>query len=174
MPEEAKAIVEKELRNLSWLKPQHHEYNNIETYLETLADLPWGKYDEENKDLDNAWKVLDADHFGLDTVKKIIVEFLAIQGLTSNAKGNILCFVGPPGVGKTSLGKSIAKALNRKFYRIALGGVKDESLIRGFKRTYVGSMPGVFIQSLKKVKTSNPLFLLDEIDKLGRDWKGDT
>lgn len=116
LPEETKAIVEKELRNLSRLKPQHHEYSTIETYLETLADLPWNKFDEENKDLDNARKVLDTDHFGLDVVKKRIVEFLAVQTLTQNAKGTILCFVGPPGVGKTSLGKSIAKSLNRKFY----------------------------------------------------------
>lgn len=113
--------------------------------MDTLADLPWGKFDEENKDLDNAWKVLDSDHFGLDVVKRWIIEFLAIQGLTQNSKGTILCFVGPPGVGKTSLGKSIAKSLNRKFYWIALGGVKDESIIWGFKWTYVGSMPGVFI-----------------------------
>lgn len=107
--------------------------------METIADLPWGIFDQENKDLDNAKKVLDADHFGLETVKKWIIEFLAVQGLTNNPKGTILCFVGPPGVGKTSLGKSIAKSLNRKFYWIALGGVQDEHLIWGFKRTYAGS-----------------------------------
>lgn len=139
-----------------------------------MADLPWNKFDEENKDPDHCRKVLDMDHYGIDKVKKRIVEFLAVNTLTESKKGTILCFVGPPGVGKTSLGKSIAKALGRKFYRIALGGIKDESLIRGFKRTYVGSQPGVFIQSLKKVKSANPLFLLDEIDKLGKDWKGDT
>ena len=174
LPEETRAIVEKELKNLSRMHPSHHEYSNVEKYLETLAELPWSSSDEENLDPDNAQNVLDQDHFGLEKVKKRIVEFLAVRKLKENHKGTILCFNGPPGVGKTSLGKSIARALGRKFYRIALGGIKDESLIRGFRRTYVGSMPGVIIQSLLKVKTNNPVFLLDEIDKIGRDWKGDT
>lgn len=174
LPEETKSIVEKELKNLSRMHPSHHEYSNIEKYLETIADLPWNTSDNENLDPSNAQTILDEDHFGLDKVKKRIVEFLAVRKLKDNHKGTILCFNGPPGVGKTSLGKSIAKALGRKFYRIALGGIKDESLIRGFRRTYVGSTPGVIIQSLKKVKTNNPVFLLDEIDKIGRDWKGDT
>lgn len=174
LPEETKSIVEKELKNLARMHPSHHEYSNIEKYLETIADLPWNTSDSENLDPWNAQTILDEDHFGLDKVKKRIVEFLAVRKLKDNHKGTILCFNGPPGVGKTSLGKSIAKALGRKFYRIALGGIKDESLIRGFRRTYVGSTPGVIIQSLKKVKTNNPVFLLDEIDKIGRDWKGDT
>jgi len=174
LPEETKAIVDKELKNLSRMHPSHHEYNNIEKYLETLLDLPWNISDPENLNPVHAQKVLDQDHYGLEKVKKRIVEFLAVRKLKENHKGTILCFNGPPGVGKTSLGKSIAKALGRKFYRISLGGIKDESLIRGFRRTYVGSMPGVIIQSLRKVKTNNPVFLLDEIDKVGRDWKGDT
>lgn len=174
LPEETKAIVDKELQNLSRMHPSHHEYSNVEKYLETLAELPWNISEAENLDPENAQKVLDQDHFGLEKVKKRIVEFLAVRKLKENHKGTILCFNGPPGVGKTSLGKSIAKALGRKFYRIALGGIKDESLIRGFRRTYVGSTPGVIIQSLIKVKTNNPVFLLDEIDKIGRDWKGDT
>lgn len=174
LPEETKAIVDKELKNLSRMHPSHHEYSNVEKYLEILSELPWNTSDPENLDPDHAQKILDQDHFGLEKVKKRIVEFLAVRKLKDNHKGTILCFNGPPGVGKTSLGKSIAKALGRKFYRIALGGIKDESLIRGFRRTYVGSTPGVIIQSLKKVKTNNPVFLLDEIDKIGRDWKGDT
>lgn len=174
LPEETKTIVEKELKNLSKMHPSHHEYNNIEKYLETLLELPWDTVDEENLNPVNAQKVLDQDHYGLEKVKKRIVEFLAVRKLKENHKGTILCFDGPPGVGKTSLGKSIAKALGRKFYRISLGGIKDESLIRGFRRTYVGSMPGVIIQSLRKVKSKNPVFLLDEIDKIGRDWKGDS
>ena len=173
LPEETKAIVEKELKNLSRMHPSHHEYSNVEKYLEVLSELPWNESNPENLDPENAQKVLDFDHFGLEKVKKRIVEFLAVRKLKDNHKGTILCFNGPPGVGKTSLGKSIAKALGRKFYRIALGGIKDESLIRGFRRTYVGSTPGVIIQSLKKVQTNNPVFLLDEIDKIGRDWKGD-
>lgn len=156
------------------MQPSHHEYSNIEKYLETIAELPWGKSDEENLDPGNAQTILDEDHYGLEKVKQRIVEFLAVRKLKENHKGTILCFNGPPGVGKTSLGKSIAKALGRKFYRIALGGIKDESLIRGFRRTYVGSTPGVIIQSLKKIQTNNPVFLLDEIDKIGKDWKGDT
>mmetsp|Transcript_25582 Transcript_25582/g.25382 ORF Transcript_25582/g.25382 Transcript_25582/m.25382 type:complete len:480 (+) Transcript_25582:727-2166(+) len=174
LPEEAKTIVVRELKNLSRMQPSHHEYGNIEKYLETLAELPWNKSQEENLDPKNAQIILDEDHYGLEKVKQRIVEFLAIRKLKDDHKGTILCFNGPPGVGKTSLGKSIAKALGRKFYRIALGGIKDESLIRGFRRTYVGSTPGVIIQSLKKVNTNNPVFLLDEIDKIGQDWKGDT
>ena len=170
LPEEARTIVEKELNRM---KRSQHEYANIETYLETMADLPWGIYDDENNDIANAKTILDEDHYGLEQVKKRIIEFLAVNSLSDQKKGTILCFVGPPGVGKTSLGKSIARSMNRKFYRIAFGGIRDEALIRGFKRTYVGSQPGVIIQSLKKVKSANPLFLLDEIDKIGRDWKGD-
>lgn len=150
LPEETKAIVDKELKNLARMQPSHHEYANIERYLETLADLPWNNSQEENLDPENAQQILDQDHYGLEKVKQRIVEFLAVRKLKDDHKGTILCFNGPPGVGKTSLGKSIAKALGRKFYRIALGGIKDESLIRGFRRTYVGSTPGVIIQSLKK------------------------
>ena len=162
LPEETKTIVDKELKNLSRLKPHHHEYHNIETYLETLADLPWNKYDVETTDITHARKILDEDHYGLEKIKKRIIEFLAVRSLTKIKA--ILCFVGPPGVGKTSLGKSIARALGRKYYALALGGVKDEAMIRGFRRTYVGAQPGMIINSLKKVKTSNPVFLLDEID----------
>ena len=174
LPEETKLIVEKELKSLSKMHPSHHEYGNIEKYIETIIDLPWNTSDPENLDPENAQNVLDQDHFGLEKVKKRIVEFLAVRKLMENHKGTILWFNGPPGVGKTSLGKSIARALGRKFYRIALGGIHDESIIRGFRRTYVGSMPGVIIQSLRKVKSNNPVFLLDEIDKIGKDWKGDT
>lgn len=142
-------------------------------YLNTLSDLPWSISDIEQNNPDLAKEVLERDHFGLDAVKKRIIQFLAVRKLRSNNQGTILCFYGPPGVGKTSLGKSIAEALGRKFYRIALGGVRDEAEIRGHRRTYVGALPGVIIQSLKKIKTNNPVFLLDEIDKLGRDSRGD-
>lgn len=142
-------------------------------YLNTLAELPWGKFSKDRIDPAEAKNILDRDHFGLDQVKKRIIHFLAVRKLTSNSKGSILLFHGPPGVGKTSLGKSIAESLNRKFYRVALGGVRDEAEIRGHRRTYVGSMPGVIISSLKKVGTANPVFLLDEIDKMGRDARGD-
>ena len=139
----------------------------------TIADLPWSIFDDEKNDPDSAKETLDKDHFGLEQVKKRIIQFLAVRKLTKNSKGTILCFYGPPGVGKTSLGKSIAAALGRKFYRIALGGVRDEAEIRGHRRTYVGAMPGVVLSSLKKIKTSNPVFLLDEIDKMGKDARGD-
>ena len=159
------------MKNLSRIEPHHHEYHNIESYLETIADLPWNKYDEETKDISDAMRILDEDHYGLDQIKKRIVEFLAVRSLTKIKA--VLCFVGPPGVGKTSLGKSIARALGRKYYGIALGGIKDEAMIRGFRRTYVGAQPGIIINSLKKVKSSNPVFLLDEIDKIGTGGKGD-
>ena len=142
-------------------------------YLQTMADLPWGIYDPENSDPKTCQEQLDKDHFGLDSVKTRIIQFLAVRKLTKNNKGTIMCFHGPPGVGKTSLGRSIAESLKRKFYRIALGGVRDEAEIRGHRRTYLGSMPGVIISSLKKIKSSNPVILLDEIDKMGRDARGD-
>jgi len=138
-----------------------------------MSELPWGVLDAENLDPAKAQETLDRDHYGLDIVKQRITQFLAVRKLTNNNKGSIMCFFGPPGVGKTSLGKSIAEALGRKFYRIALGGVRDEAEIRGHRRTYVGSLPGVILSSLKKVGTSNPVFLLDEIDKMGRDARGD-
>jgi len=173
LPEEAKAIVEQEIRKLKQIGPRNQEYHVGMNYLQTIADLPWNVKDEENLDTKVASQVLERDHFGLDTVKTRIIQFLAVRKLTKNNKGTILCFYGPPGVGKTSLGKSIAEALGRKFYRVALGGVRDEAEIRGHRRTYVGSMPGVIISSLKKVKSANPVFLLDEIDKMGRDARGD-
>jgi ATP-dependent Lon protease len=138
-----------------------------------MADLPWGIREPENVDTKVAAEVLERDHFGLELVKKRIIQFLAVRKLTQNNKGTIICFHGPPGVGKTSLGKSIAEALGRKFYRIALGGVRDEAEIRGHRRTYLGSMPGVIINALRKVKSCNPVLLLDEVDKMGRDHKGD-
>ena len=173
IPDEAKQIYKREIKKLKQLGPRNQEYHVSINYLQTMADLPWGKCEPEILDPDKAQTVLDNDHFGLDTVKKRIVQFLAVRKLTKNSKGSIMCFHGPPGVGKTSLGKSIAEALGRKFYRISLGGVRDEAEVRGHRRTYVGSMPGVIIQSLKKIKTSNPVFLLDEIDKMGKDARGD-
>ena len=142
-------------------------------YLNTISELPWNISQEENLDPAKAEEVLDKDHYGLEKIKQRIVQFLAVRKLTKNNQGTILCFYGPPGVGKTSLGQSIAEALNRKFYRISLGGVRDEAEIRGHRRTYVGSMPGVIISSLIKVKTNNPVFLLDEIDKMGSGNRGD-
>ena len=142
-------------------------------YLQTIADLPWNISQDENLDPAKAEEILDRDHYGLDLIKQRIVQFLVVRKLTKDNQGSILCFYGPPGVGKTSLGKSIAEALNRKFYRVALGGVRDEAEIRGHRRTYVGSMPGVIISSLKKIKTNNPVLLLDEIDKMGKDARGD-
>ena len=135
--------------------------------------MPWDISDIEQNNPQVAREILDRDHFGLDKVKKRIIQFLAVRKLKANNQGSILCFYGPPGVGKTSLGKSIAEALGRKFYRISLGGVRDEAEIRGHRRTYVGSMPGVIIQSLKKIKSNNPVFLLDEIDKMSKDGRGD-
>lgn len=158
---------------MSKLSPQNSEYHVSINYLKTIADLPWNISDPDNNDTSGAREILDRDHFGLEQVKKRIIEFLAVRKLKHNNQGTILCFFGPPGVGKTSLGKSIAEALGRKFYRIALGGVRDEAEIRGHRRTYIGSMPGVIIQSLKKIKSNNPVFLLDEIDKLTRDARGD-
>ena len=173
LSKEARAKAEGEIKKLKGMSPMSAEATVVRNYLDTLLGLPWGKKSKVKRDLSMAEKVLDADHYGLEKVKERILEYLAVQARTGTLKGPILCLVGPPGVGKTSLGKSIAKATGREFVRMALGGVRDEAEIRGHRRTYIGSMPGKIIQSLKKVGKNNPLFLLDEIDKMGQDFRGD-
>ncbi|MEQ1866713.1 MAG: endopeptidase La [Micropepsaceae bacterium] len=162
-----------EMRKLRQMSPMSAEATVVRNYLDWMLSLPWGKKSRVKKDLDEAEKVLDDDHYGLEKVKERILEYLAVQQRAGRLRGPILCLVGPPGVGKTSLGKSIAKATGREFVRMSLGGVRDEAEIRGHRRTYIGSMPGKVIQGMKKAKSANPLFLLDEIDKLGADWRGD-
>ena len=173
MSKEATEKVRKELRKLRMMSPTSAEAAVMRHYVDWILSLPWSEYSKARKNLKNAERVLEEDHYGLELVKERIVEHLAVQTLTGEAKGPILCFVGPPGVGKTSLGRSISKALGRKFVRISLGGVRDEAEIRGHRRTYVGAMPGKIIQSLKRAGTSNPLFLLDEVDKMSMDFRGD-
>jgi ATP-dependent Lon protease len=173
MPKEAKRKTEAELKKLKLMSPMSAEATVVRNYIDTLVNLPWRKKSKINNDLANAEKVLDEDHFGLEKVKERILEYLAVQQRVDKLKAPILCLVGPPGVGKTSLGQSIARATNRKFVRMALGGVRDEAEIRGHRRTYIGSMPGKILQSLSKVGVRNPLFLLDEVDKLGMDFRGD-
>ena len=170
---EAREKAEAELKKLKSMSPMSAEATVVRNYLDWLLGVPWGNQSRVKKDLVAAQKVLDADHYGLDKVKERIVEYLAVQARSAKLKGPILCLVGPPGVGKTSLGRSVAKATGREFIRISLGGVRDESEIRGHRRTYIGSMPGKIIQALKKAKTTNPLILLDEIDKMGQDFRGD-
>jgi ATP-dependent Lon protease len=173
LSKEARDKANHELKKLRQMSPMSAEATVVRNYLDWLLSLPWGKKSKIKKDLPGAQAVLDADHYGLDKVKDRIVEYLAVQQRANKLTGPILCLVGPPGVGKTSLGKSIAKATGREFVRISLGGVRDEAEIRGHRRTYIGSMPGKIIQSMKKAKTANPLFLLDEIDKMGQDFRGD-
>ncbi|MDQ5918682.1 MAG: ATP-dependent Lon protease, partial [Pseudomonadota bacterium] len=173
MSKEALAKAQSEFKKLKMMSPMSAEATVVRTFIDTLVGLPWKKKSRISKDLGAAEKVLDKDHYGLERVKERIVEYLAVQQRVEKVKAPILCLVGPPGVGKTSLGQSIAKATNRKFIRMALGGVRDEAEIRGHRRTYIGSMPGKVLQSLTKVGTRNPLFLLDEIDKLGQDFRGD-
>ena len=173
MPKLAKEKCLSELKKLKSMSPMSAEATVVRNYLDWMTDLPWSNKSKINTDLNNAQKILDEDHYGLEKVKERIIEFLAVQKRIQKMKGPILCLVGPPGVGKTSLGKSIAKATNRKFIRISLGGIRDEAEIRGHRRTYIGSLPGKIIQMMKKAGTKNPLFLLDEIDKVGNDYRGD-
>ena len=173
MPKEVQKKCMSELKKLKNMSPMSAEATVVRNYLDWMIDLPWYKKDKVDINLDNALKVLDEDHFGLDKVKERIIEFLAVQKRMEKIKGPILCLVGPPGVGKTSLGKSIAKSTNRQFVRMSLGGVRDEAEIRGHRRTYIGSLPGKIIQMMKKAGTKNPLILLDEIDKVGNDYRGD-
>jgi ATP-dependent Lon protease len=173
LPDEVRKVAEKELKRLRSIQPSSPEYTVSRTYLEWICELPWDKTTEDNLDVPHARQVLDEDHYDLDKVKKRILEYIAVSKLRNDLKGPILCLVGPPGVGKTSLGQSVARALSRKFVHISLGGVRDEAEIRGHRRTYIGALPGKIIQCLKRAESKNPVFMMDEVDKIGRDWRGD-
>ncbi len=173
MPKDARKKAEAELKKLKLMSPMSAEATVVRNYIETLVNLPWKKKSKISKDIKQAQEILDKDHYGLEKVKERIVEYLAVQTRVDKMKGPILCLVGAPGVGKTSLGQSIARATNRKFARMSLGGVRDEAEIRGHRRTYIGSMPGKILQNMSKVAVKNPLFLFDEVDKMGMDWRGD-
>jgi ATP-dependent Lon protease len=173
LPPDVEKVANKELNRLKTIPAASSEYTVARTYLDWIADLPWSKQTEDNLDIENARKQLDNDHYGIQTVKKRVLEYLAVRKLKNDMRGPILCLSGPPGVGKTSLGQSIARAIGRKFVRLSLGGVRDEAEIRGHRRTYVGALPGRFIQQMKKAGSRNPIMLLDEIDKLGSDFRGD-
>ena len=173
MSKEAKEKATKELKKLKMMSPMSAEATVVRNYIDWIISLPWGEYTEDSHDLGVAEEILNEDHYGLEDVKERLLEYLAVRTLTENSKGQILCFLGPPGVGKTSLARSIAKALNKKIVRASMGGVRDEAEIRGHRRTYVGALPGKIIQSLKKAGSSNPVFLLDEVDKMSMDFRGD-
>lgn len=173
MPESVRKVFDEEISKLQTLEPAASEFNVTRNYLDWLTQIPWGRHSEENFSLSHATQVLDDDHYGLKDVKDRILEFLAVGKLRGTVEGKILCFVGPPGVGKTSIGKSISRALDRQFFRFSVGGLSDVAEIKGHRRTYVGSLPGKIIQALKKVQTENPLVLIDEVDKIGRGHNGD-
>src|SRR6185295_16530989 len=173
LPDEARAEAERELKRLERLPTAAPDYHVIRTYLDWILDLPWKKSTEEALDLNNAQAVLDEDHYDLEEIKQRILEHLAVIKLNPTTKAPILCFVGPPGVGKTSLGQSIARSMGRKFERMSLGGMRDEAELRGHRRTYIGSMPGRIIQALRRAEVNNPVMMLDEVDKLGMDFRGD-
>jgi len=173
VPEEVQKVIDDELEKLNVLEVQSAEYSVSRNYLDWLTIVPWGTYSDENHDLNKAEKVLDEDHHGLKDIKERILEFIGVGKLTQGVKGSIICFVGPPGVGKTSIGKSIARALNRKFFRFSVGGMRDEAEIKGHRRTYVGAMPGKMIQALKYAQTMNPVIMIDEVDKMGMSYQGD-
>ncbi len=173
LTEAARELFNKNIQKLERMHPSTPDYSVIYNHLDLILDLPWGTYTEDKYDLKRAQKVLDDDHYGMDKIKDRILEYLAVLKLKGDLKSPILCFVGPPGIGKTSLGKSIANAINRKYVRLSLGGLHDESELRGHRKTYIGAMPGRVIQSLRKVKSANPVFILDEIDKIGKDFRGD-
>merc|ERR1712224_276005 len=173
MPKDVQKKCLSELKKLKNMSPMSAEATVVRNYLDWMIDLPWYKKDQVNIDINKSLDTLNEDHFGLEKVKERIIEFLAVQKRMQKMKGPILCLIGPPGVGKTSLGKSIARATNRQFVRMSLGGVRDEAEVRGHRRTYIGSLPGKIIQLMKKAGTKNPLILLDEIDKVGNDYRGD-